>query len=142
MNTPSQPTELDKAIERVTLGARYSTTINTKDIEAVLLAAKRAQEVEKENERLKAIDLSANNLIETARAQRDELEKENEILTESCCGLEMERTKLRDDLKQCAKLFKRINKHNKIYNHVYEGDVKNILSLPSVQAALKEIKET
>lgn len=48
--------------------------------QGLAIADEQTAQLKVENERLKELDLSADNLIETARAQRDELEVENKVL--------------------------------------------------------------
>lgn len=68
-------TNLDKAISEAN-SISFWGQLSSASQDELLLAAKRVQELEKENERLTILDKSVNNLIETARAQRDELRTE------------------------------------------------------------------
>lgn len=123
MTPPSQPTELDNAVEAK---------------EKVLVwFLKEPQQLNKEL----SITVAELKLFVDAAKRAQELDKENEILSESCCGLEMERTKLRDDLKQA------MIKMNIICAIPREGRTKysdsltgmdKFIALPSVQDALKD----
>lgn len=74
MTTPSQPTELDKAIERsenmqCSAATRTSSTIGQylhADIKQLLLTAKRVQELERENDKLKTLLVAIRNSVPTA----------------------------------------------------------------------------
>lgn len=77
MPTPSQPTELDKAIEYYEESLKDSLYDGRNPkLSLILLAAKRAQEVEKERDKLKRVESVLCCAASTAAAERDQLRTE------------------------------------------------------------------